>query len=96
MQKHFHTITEKYRSLHPFSRFSMKLGFTLMTVFYILALAAKLYAPHAAKYFEVLAVYRGCLEAAPAFLAVGMTAGLLGDLILRNGKTDDDSSPPND
>jgi hypothetical protein len=96
MQKHLHTITQKYRSLHPFSRFSIRLGFALMAVFYILALAAKLYVPYATEYFEMLAVYRGCLEAAPAFLAVGVTAGLLGDLILRNGKANDDSSHPDD
>jgi hypothetical protein len=69
----------------------MWLGLALMVVFYIIALIAKLYVPYSTDYFEVLAVYRGCLEAAPTFLAVGVTAGLLGDLILRNGKADDDS-----
>lgn len=89
-----HTIKQlilKLRTIDKHSKIAIKLGILLMFCFYIIALAVRLYVPYSADYFATMAIYRGCLEAAPAFLAVGFCAGLLGDLMLSSTKQDSDS-----
>lgn len=84
-------LIRQLKKLNPYSKFAVKLGVFLMTCFYIFAAAAHLYAPHAKDYYRMLSIGRGCLEVAPAFLAVGACAGLLGDLMLFRHNPDDDS-----
>ena len=79
------------KGLNTYSKMAVKLGLFLMICFYIVAIVAYLYADRAADYFHVMSVYRGSLEAAPACLAVGVVAGLLGDLMLSGAKGRDDS-----
>lgn len=86
----FTKLVQKLKTLHPLSYVSFKLGITLMISLYIIAIAAYLLAPIATDYFYAMSVYRGCLQAAPASLAVGVCAGLLGDLMLRRNDGDHD------
>lgn len=76
-------LLKKLQGLHTLSKIAIKLGAVLAGAMYVVALVAWLYAPHATDYLYVLAMQRGALEAAPACLAVGICAGLLGDLMLR-------------
>lgn len=77
--------------LNKVSKLSIWLGFYLMICFYIVAITAYLIAPYA-NYFRAMTLYRGGLEAAPASLAVGVCAGLLGDLMLVSKKPGDKPS----
>ncbi len=85
-------IKKWYGSLHPISRLSFKLGAALMTCFYITGLVSYLTAFHVANWEHAMAVYSGSMQAAPASLAAGVCAGLLGDLLVRKsgGKNNDD------
>lgn len=76
-------LLKKLHGLHKLSKISIRLGLALACTMYVVALLAWLYTPHAGDYLYVLSVQRGALEAAPACLAVGVCAGLLGDLMLR-------------
>lgn len=87
----FRKLKETFRQLHWLSQVSVKLGVTMMAFFYIVALLARFMALGAADYFYAMSVHYASLEAAPASLAVGICAGLLGDLMLRPRKPDDDS-----
>lgn len=84
-------LLKKLGNIHRLSKLAIKLGAAMMALLYLVALLALLRAPHAADYFYVISVYRTALEAAPACLAVGVCAGLLGDLILRGSGSDNDS-----
>ena len=79
-------LPEKFGQLHGFSILSFKLGAGMMFCFYIVGFASLLHAPYAANFSNAIALYRGCMEAAPASLAAGVCAGLLGDLMLRFGR----------
>ena len=72
-----------FRSLHPLAKAAIVLGLTMMTLFLVLAAVARLLAPECDDYFLAMSVSRGALQAAPACLAVGVCAGLIGDLMLR-------------
>ena len=72
----------KLGGLNKLSKLSMKIGAALMVATYIFAIAARLAAAHVPDYYGAIAIYRGCLEAAPAFLVVGICAAFLGDLML--------------
>lgn len=85
--KRFKELVHSLKKINSFSKMAVRLGFYLMTCYYIVAVAARIAAPYVANYFRAMAVYRGCLEAAPASLAVGVCAGLLCDLILVYTKT---------
>lgn len=89
--KYLSALAKKLKTLHRLSKISIAVGSTAMTWFYIIALAAKLLTPYAADYYYAMSVYQGALQAAPACLAVGVAAGLLGDLMLR-GSNDSDAS----
>ncbi|MCL2578958.1 MAG: hypothetical protein FWE32_02885 [Oscillospiraceae bacterium] len=67
------------------SRLSFKLGAGMMVCFYIVGYVSLLTAPYHANYGRAVALFYGCLEAAPASLAAGVIAGVLGDLMLRFG-----------
>lgn len=75
-----------YGELHKLSKMSIGLGLALMVVFYIIAWAANLLAPTATDYLYARAIYYGALECAPACLAVGICAGLIGDAMLASRK----------
>lgn len=75
--------------LHPVSLLAIRLGIALMSSFYIVGIVSRFSAPYVPNYFGAMAIFRGCLEAAPASLASGVCAGLLGDLML-GGKGDGD------
>lgn len=77
------SLIQKLRKIHRLSKVAVLLGVTLMTCFYIIAAIALRVAPKTEDYFYVLSIYHGALQAAPACLAVGVCAGLLGDLMLR-------------
>lgn len=83
---------KKLLNIHKYSKVAIKLGLTMMFFFYILAIVALWMSRDTEKYMYLMSVYRGCLEAAPACLAVGVCAGLLGDLMLRSNKNDNDST----
>ncbi|MCL2857528.1 MAG: hypothetical protein FWE19_07435 [Oscillospiraceae bacterium] len=78
-------LPEKFSQLSKMSIISFKLGAGMMVCFYIVGLISLLSAPYSYNYFHAMALFRGCMEAAPASLAVGVIAGLLGDMILRFG-----------
>lgn len=84
MKNSIRKLRTRLGELADFSKISIKLGVSFMVCFYIVAIVAYLIAPHAANYFNAMAVYRGSLEAAPACLASGVCAGLLGDLMLKS------------
>lgn len=71
----------RYRSLHGMARTAIGLGAATMLCFYITALFALIVAPYV-DYANAMTIYRGCLEAAPASLAAGVCAGLIGDVIM--------------
>lgn len=85
-------LVHKLKGLNTCSKMAIKLGFFLMICFYIIAIAAYLYADNSTDYFYAMSVYRGSLEAAPACLTVGIIAGLLGDLMLSDIHSKNDSS----
>ena len=74
-------IRDRWQHMNRYSLLAMRLGFSLMLCFYIVAIVARLCAPYA-NYYNAMTLYRGALEAAPACLAVGVITGLLGDLML--------------
>lgn len=76
-------LLKKLQGLHKLSKLSVRLGAALTGLLYVAALLAWLYAPHASDYLYAMSVCRGALEAAPACFAVGVCAGLIGDLMLR-------------
>lgn len=84
-------LLKKLTGLHRLSKISVKLGLTMMVFFYIVAALSRLLAPHVPDYFYAMAVHYASLEAAPASLAVGVCAGLLGDLMLRSRNSGDDA-----
>lgn len=75
-------LVGRLRDMNMFSRVAFRAGAILMTAFYILAVAARLIAPQSEDYFELMSIFRGSLEAAPACLAVGVGIALIGDLVL--------------
>jgi hypothetical protein len=83
-----------FRKLSAYSKMCFRLGFYLMLCFYIVAVASYFAAPYVANYFRAMAVFIGCLEAAPASLAAGVCAGFLCDMIFssqnHDGKSSDD------
>jgi hypothetical protein len=82
-------LLERFHRLHPVAQIAILLGFLTMLCFYITAAFAYIIAPQV-DYANAMTVHRGCLEAAPASLAAGVCAGLLGDLILsKHGGQDD-------
>jgi len=76
---------KQFSQLSEMSIFSFKLGAGMMVCFYIVGFISLLSAPYSYNYFNAMALFRGCMEAAPASLAVGVIAGLLGDMVLRFG-----------
>lgn len=82
-------VSQWYQQLHPFSRVSFKLGLYLMMMFYIVGLVSRFSAPYVPNYHNAISLFRGCMEAAPASLAAGALAGLLGDLMMKNGKNNE-------
>ena len=76
-------LSDWLRELNPYSKLSIKLGAALMGMFYIVGIISWFSAPHVPNYFGALALFRGCLEAAPASLAAGVCAALLGDMMLK-------------
>lgn len=88
--KRFLSVMKALRSLHPLSKTAILIGATWMSGMYILAAAAYRLAPFVDDYLYALSVHRGALEAAPACLAVGVCAGLIGDLMLRPHRPDQD------
>jgi len=78
-------LPDEFKGLSDLSFLAFELGAGMMLCFYIVGLVAYLYAPYAPCYFSAMALHRGCLEAAPASLAAGVCAGLLGDLMLKFG-----------
>ena len=78
-------VSKEFSKLSEMSILSFKLGAGMMVCFYIVGFISLLSAPYVNNYFNALALFRGCMEAAPASLAVGVIAGLLGDVILRFG-----------
>ena len=72
---------------HPLSGWAAGAGVMTMLSFYITAGFARLIAPYV-DYLRAMTVAAGCLEAAPASLAAGVCAALLGDLMLRRGRQD--------
>lgn len=76
------------KELHPVSLLAIKLGIAQMICFYIVGITSRFTAPYVPNYFGAMALFRGCLEAAPASLASGVCAGLIGDLMLggKSGK----------
>ncbi len=79
-------LRKELARLRPLSRLAIKLGAATMLAFYIVGFVSRLSAHAAADYFRAMALYRGCMEAAPASLAAGVCAALLGDLMLRDKK----------
>ena len=75
----------QFAELSDLSVLAFKLGAGMMLCFYIVGFVSYLSAPYVLNYSNAMALFRGCLEAAPASLAVGVCAGLLGDLMLRFG-----------
>lgn len=93
--KRFQAIIRALRGLHKLSRIAVEIGAAWMSGMYVVACIARLMAPYATNYFYAMSVYRGALEAAPACLAVGVCAGLIGDLMLHEGRPKDDPSDSN-
>lgn len=79
-------MKEYYQKLHPLSHLSVKLGIALMLLFYIVGFVSRLSAPYVPNYFNAIYLFRGCMEAAPACLAAGVCAALLGDMMMSGGK----------
>ena len=80
-----HKLSERYQEFSALSKLSFKLGAGMMLCFYIVGFASLLSAPHVSNHANAIALFHGCLEAAPAAFAAGVCAGLIGDLMLRFG-----------
>ena len=78
----FRFLTERLKGMSAFSRIAFRAGVAVMLAFYIIAVICKVMAPDSGSYFELLAICRGCLEAAPACMAVGVCTAIVGDLAL--------------
>jgi len=78
-------LPSKLEQLHDLSILSFKLGAGMMLCFYIVGFVSLLSAPYVSNFSNAIALYYGCLEAAPASLAAGVCAGILGDMMLRFG-----------
>lgn len=83
----------RFRRMHGMTRLAIGLGAATMLCFYITAVFALVIAPYV-DYANAMTIHRGCLEAAPASLASGVCAGLIGDVILsryggKNGPDDE-------
>ena len=78
----FRFLAERLNGMSAFSRIAFRTGAVVMLVFYIIAVICRAMAPDSGNYFELLAICRGCLETAPACLAVGVCTALIGDLVL--------------
>lgn len=84
-KKWVRVLPEKFEQFSAMSILSFKLGAGMMLCFYIIAFASLASAPYAENYFNAIALFYGALEAAPASLAAGVAAGLIGDLMLKHG-----------
>ena len=86
----------KKKKWHPLSGWAAGIGLMTMIAFYMTAGFAGLIARHG-DYLRAMAVQAGCIEAAPASLAAGVCAALLGDMMLHRGqnpnKTDKHDRP---
>lgn len=69
--------------LHTAARYAMAIGALTAVALYITAIFTRVIAPHV-DYVTAITMHQTCLEAAPASVVVGIVAGLLGDLILRD------------
>lgn len=83
------TLFKRLRKLHRLSKIAIFLGGSLTAFLYIIAGFAYWIAPGAADYLYAISIHYGAMEAAPAGIAVGVCAGLLGDLMLRRGSDED-------
>lgn len=88
-------VRQRIRSFHPLTRLSLFLGFALMLWCYILAALFNATAFTFPDPLHALAIVRSAIETAPACLAAGVCAGLIGDLLLgsceKEGADDTDS-----
>lgn len=80
----FPRLFAQLKQIHRLSKLAMQLGLASMLCLYIISGLAYLLAPHVPNYFYAMSIHYGALEGAPACLAVGICAGLMGDLMLRN------------
>jgi len=78
-------LRERFSQLSKMSIISFKLGAGMMVCFYIVGFISLWRAPYSYNFFNAMALFRACMEAAPASLAVGVVAGLLGDMMLKYG-----------
>jgi len=78
-------MPDKFAQLSDLSIMSFKLGAGMMLCFYIVGFASLLSAPYVRNFSGAIALYYACLQSAPASLAAGVCAGLLGDMMLRFG-----------
>ena len=78
-------VPDKFSQLSELSILSFELGAGMMLCFYIVGFVSLLSAPYVNNFSGAVALYYACLEAAPASLAAGVCAGLLGDMMLRFG-----------
>jgi len=82
-------LSHRLKKMHKFAKNALALTVSLMTVLYISAAAAYLYAPHAPNYMGALLLHRAFMEVAPATFAAGVCAALISDMALN--KRDDDA-----
>ena len=79
-------ILERFKSMHDMCRLAFSIGALTMLALYITAVFAYYIAPYV-DFASARLVFHGCLEAAPASLASGVCAGVLGDIMLsRNSR----------
>lgn len=77
-----HELIQKLKQMNSYSKMSIKLGFYIMIIFYILAIASRLLAPAVPDFFRAMSFCYGCLEAAPATFAAGFIAAVLCEMML--------------
>jgi len=78
-------LPDMFGKLSGMSIFAFKLGAGMMLCFYIVGFISLLSAPYVLNFSNAVALYYACMEAAPASLAAGVCAGLLGDIMLKFG-----------
>lgn len=83
------TFWRSVKRLHPFAKWSFLGCLELSVALYLAAGVIRRVIDYLPDFTRARICYDGLLEAAPATLAVGVIAGLIGDLVLRPRQSDD-------
>lgn len=77
-------LWDQLKTLSRFSKSFILLGLLFCLVLYLAAGIARANAPDSESYLSTMAIYYGCMEMAPASLAICTIVAFVGDLAIRD------------